>query len=104
MRREEAVRLLGLCAQCEMALVRRDAVVVALLAQASRAAPEGIAASALAQAATMVRGSDVIGDSADARAARKAVQALTRIATQEAQAVAMSDAVPGGPRGQTGSD
>ena len=55
MRRDEAIRLLGLCAQCEMALVRRDAVVVALLAQASRAATEGIAATALAHAANMAR-------------------------------------------------
>jgi hypothetical protein len=94
MRREEAIRLLALCAQCEMALVRRDAVVVALLAQASRAAPEGIAATALAHAANMARASDLLGEAGDARAARKAVQALTRIATQEAQAAALSEQDP----------
>lgn len=91
MRRDEAIRLLGLCAQCEMALVRRDAVVVALLAQASRAAPEGIPARALAHAANMARTSDLLGDTGEARAARKAVQALNRIATQEAQAAALTE-------------
>ncbi len=84
--------------------MRRDPVAVALLAQAARAAPDGIAADALSRAAAIARETDLSGSSVDANAARKAVQALTRVASQEAQAAALGEGdVPGGARGQGGS-
>ena len=87
-----------------MALVRRDQVAGPLLAQAARAAPEGLAADVLTRAAGMAREIDLTGDDYDANAARKAVQALNRIASQEAQAAALSASLPGRAGGQGGSD
>lgn len=76
---EEAVRLCAALAQCEIALVRRDAVAPALLAQAARHA-EGLAPGPLvAEAARLARAA--AGDAGpEADAARKAVQALCRAA------------------------
>jgi hypothetical protein len=82
----ELVRLTASLAQCEMALVRRDPVAGALLAQAARHAsglPSGPAAEA---AAALARACDAAGDSAEAAAARKVVQALVRSALIEAEA------------------
>lgn len=92
MTRREGVRLLGLCAQCEMALVRRDAVAGPLLAQAIRAAGAGLAADALSAAAGLVRGLDLSDRGPGVEATRKVAQALTRIATQEAQAAILRGA------------
>jgi hypothetical protein len=82
----DALRLVGLTAQCEMALVRRDAVAPALLAHAARAAeglPEGLW---LDEAARIARTVDLAADRPEARAARKVAQALVRLAAQTAQA------------------
>jgi hypothetical protein len=82
----ELVRLTASLAQCEMALVRRDPVAGALLAQAARHAsglPSGPAAEA---AAALARACDPAGDSAEAAAVRKVVQALVRSALIEAEA------------------
>lgn len=80
MTRGEAVRLCAALAQCEIALVRRDPVAPALLAQAARHAeglPPGEAVAAAARLAREVRGDP---GSPEAAAARKAVQALCRSA------------------------
>lgn len=82
----DAVRLVAVLSQCEIALVRRDAVAAALLAQAARHAegrPEG---PLVAAAAALARGTRVTAAAGDARAVRKAVQALCRAALQAAQA------------------
>jgi hypothetical protein len=80
--RGDLVRLAAALAQCEMALVRRDPVAGALLAQAARHA-EGLEhGEALAAAADLARASDPAGD----RAARKVVQALVRSALIDADA------------------
>ena len=82
----DLVRLATSLAQCEMALVRRDSVAAALLAQAARHAeglPSGPAAAAGAE---LARASDPAGDSAEAVAARKVIQALVRSALIEAEA------------------
>jgi hypothetical protein len=82
----DAVRLVGLAAQCEMALVRRDAVAPALLSQAARAG-EGLPGGAwLATAAEIARAVDLGAERAECLAARKVVQALVRLAAQAAQA------------------
>lgn len=82
----DAVRVVAVLAQCEIALVRRDPVATALLAQAARHAegrPEG---ELVAAAARLARAADLTAPSGDARAARKVVQALCRGALQRAQA------------------
>lgn len=81
-----AVRLAALCAQAEIALVRRDPVAAALLAQAARAA-EGLApAEELAAAAALARRVDLTERAPASAACRKVVQALCRTALQSAQA------------------
>lgn len=82
----EAVRIAGLCAQAEIALVRRDPVSAALLAQAARAADGLPGGDLLALAASTARTVDVTDRAPGPAACRKAVQALCRIAAQEAQA------------------
>ncbi len=84
--RGDQVRLLATLAQCEMALVRRDAVAVALLAQARRMA-EGLPADPLvAAAADLSRTTDLSQPTPAARAARKVAQALCRAALNETEA------------------
>lgn len=88
----DAVRVVAALAQCEIALVRRDPVAAALLAQAARHAegrPEG---PLVAAAAALARAADVTAAGGDARAARKAVQALCRAALQAAQAELLAGA------------
>lgn len=82
----DLVRLTASLAQCEMALVRRDAVAAALLAQAARHAeglPQG---PAVAAAARLARATDPAGRSDEGDAVRKATQALVRSALIEAEA------------------
>jgi hypothetical protein len=82
----DLVRLTASLAQCEMALVRRDPVAAALLAQAARHAeglPQG---PAVAAAARLARAADPAGRSDEGDAARKATQALVRAALIEAEA------------------
>ncbi|MEQ8834408.1 MAG: hypothetical protein RIB67_08165 [Miltoncostaeaceae bacterium] len=82
----DEVRLLAALAQCEMALVRRDPVAAALLAQAARHA-EGLPAGELvATASALVRAAGVHGDEPAERAARKVAQALCRTALQTSEA------------------
>lgn len=82
----EAVRLTALCAQVEMALVRRDAVAGPLLAQAARAAAGTEAAAVLEGALELVRTGAPADRTAPGSARRKAAQALVRAAAQRAQA------------------
>ncbi|HSJ73738.1 MAG TPA: hypothetical protein VK904_05425 [Miltoncostaeaceae bacterium] len=82
----DLVRLAASLAQCEMALVRRDPVATALLAQAARHAEDMPCGPAAAAAAALARASDPAGDSPEAAAARKVVQALVRSALIEAEA------------------
>lgn len=80
MTRGDAVRLCAALAQCEIALVRRDPVAPALLAQAARHA-DGLPPSPyVAEAARLARSVAVDADGPAAAAARKAVQALCRAA------------------------
>ena len=84
--RGDLVRLAASLAQCEMALVRRDPVAAALVAQAARHA-EGMPSRAAATAAArLARAADPAGSSPDGAAARKVVQALVRCAAIEAEA------------------
>jgi hypothetical protein len=73
----DEVRLAAVLAQCEMALVRHDAVAGPLLAQAARHADGMAGGPAAAGAAALSR---ACGDDP---AARKVVQALTRAAVVE---------------------
>ena len=76
----DALRVITLAAQAEMALVRRDAVAGPLLAQAARAA-EGMTSGPLLEcAAQMVR------QAPEREAVRQAALSLCRMALQEAQA------------------
>ena len=79
--------MIALVSQCEMALVRRDAVAGPLLAQAARAAGGLAGGRCLEVAARIVREVEL----AEHPAARKVAQALTRIALQEAQAAVLRD-------------
>lgn len=82
----EATRVLGLVSQVEMALVRRDAAAAALLAQAARAG-DGLSVSGyLAEATRIARSTDL----AEHHDVRKLVQALVRVAAQEAQAALLA--------------
>jgi len=76
----DALRVVTLTAQAEMALVRRDAVAAALLSQAARAADGMPAGPLLAEAAAMVRGEP------GREAIRQAALSLCRMALQDAQA------------------
>jgi len=76
----DALRVVTLAAQAEMALVRRDAVAGPLLSQAERAAEGMPAGPLLAEAAAMVRGEP------DSEAMRQAALSLCRMALQDAQA------------------
>ena len=76
----DALRVVTLAAQAEMALVRRDAVAGPLLAQAARAADGTPAGPLLEQGAALVRREP------DREAIRQAALSLCRMALQEAQA------------------
>lgn len=76
----DAVRLLVALAQCEITLVRRDAVAGPLLSQAARAADALPAGPLVAAAAGLMRAP------APSVPARKAAQALCRAAIQSVQA------------------
>jgi hypothetical protein len=82
----DLVRLVASLAQCEIALVRRDAVAAALVAQAARHADGMTSGPAAAAAARLARASDPAGTSREEAAARKVVQALVRSAAIEAEA------------------
>lgn len=86
MTREQALRILSLASQVEIALVRKDPVAGPLLAQAARAARGLSCAAHLEAAARLSRGSDPTKD----HALRKVLQALTRLAVQDAQAAALA--------------
>ncbi len=86
MTRDEALRILSLASQVEMALVRRDPVAGPLLAQAARAASGLSGGEHLKAAADLSREANLAID----YSARKVVQALTRLAVQEAQAAALT--------------
>lgn len=92
--RADLVRLHASLAQCEMALVRRDAVAAALLAQAARHAAGMPGAEWVEAAAGIVRAAGVGGDQPGERAARKVAQALCRCALQTTEA-ALVGAAPG---------
>lgn len=76
----DALRLVTLAAQAEMALVRRDQVAGPLLAQAARAA-DGTPAGPLLREAT-----DMVRRAPEREAVRQAALSLCRMALQEAQA------------------
>ena len=80
----QALRTIMFAAPAEMALVRRDAVAAALLAQAARAAADSPAEEPLREAATICRTLDLADVGPEASAARKVALALTRIALHEA--------------------
>lgn len=82
----DAVRLCAALAQCEIALVRRDAVAPALLSQAARHAGGLGPAALLGAAATLARALDPAGDAPGQVAGRKVVQALCRAAVCEVEA------------------
>jgi hypothetical protein len=84
---DEAVRLSAALAQCEIALVRRDPVASALLAQAGRHADGLEVGELVATAARMARELEHAGRGPEQDAARKAVQALCRAAVCEVDAV-----------------
>jgi hypothetical protein len=95
----DLARLHAALAQCEMALVRRDNVAAALLAQAVRHA-EGLPGGDLvAAAAQLVRAVGVDGSEPAERAARKVAQALCRSALQTTEA-----ALIGAASGNLGSE
>ena len=88
----EATRLLAALSRAEIALVQRDPVATPLLAQAARDA-EGLAPGpALAAAARMARAADISGVAPVDAAVRKVVQALCRVAQQDATAVLLRGA------------
>ena len=84
--RGDLVRLAASLAQCEIALVRRDPVAPALVAQAARHAEGMPSGAAAAAAARLARAADPAGTSPEAAAGRKVVQALVRCAAIEAEA------------------
>lgn len=89
----EGVRLCAALAQCEIALVRRDAVAPALLAQAARHAAGLGPAALVAEAAALARALDPGGDDHAQRAGRKVVQALCRAAVLQAEESLLSGTV-----------
>lgn len=80
------LRVVTLAAQAEMALVRRDDVAGALLAQAARAA-EGMPCGPVLSAAA-----DAVRSGGDDEAVRRAALSLCRIGLQEAQVGALGAA------------
>jgi len=86
---DEALRIVGLASQAEIALVRRDGVAGPLLAQAARAAAGRAGGEALASAARLARAVDISSRDEGPAACRKVVQALCRLALQEAQAAVL---------------
>jgi hypothetical protein len=82
----EALRVAGWVAQCEIALVRRDPVAGALLAQAARAADGLPPGPALAAAARLARTTDLADRAPGPAACRKVAQALCRVAAQRSGA------------------
>jgi hypothetical protein len=76
----DTVRLAAALAQCEIALVRRDPVAGALLAQAARHADGLDGGDMVAAAARLARASGGAEAGPEDAAARKAVQALCRAA------------------------
>jgi hypothetical protein len=88
----EAVRLVAALARVEIALVQRDRVAAALLAQAARDAEGLPPGAALAAAARMARAVDFSDRSPGAVAIRKVVQALCRAAAQDAEAALLRGA------------
>jgi hypothetical protein len=80
----DALRVIALAAQAEMALVRRDDVAGPLLAQAARAAEGTSAAQVLDEAATLVRVAP------EREAVRQAALSLCRMGLHEAEAVALA--------------
>lgn len=89
MTRSEAVRLVAQIAQCEIALVRRDAVAGPLLSQAARAAEGREPSELLVTAAALAREQGAGASEAGAHARHKVIQALTRMAAQQAQSAAL---------------
>ncbi len=90
----DAVRLCAALAQCEIALVRRDPVAAALLAQAARHA-DGLGPGALLGAAAgLARTLDLSSTDSLQAAGRKVVQALCRAAVCEAEACVLGSGVP----------
>ena len=82
----EAVRLLAALSRAEIALVQQDRVATALLAQAARDADGLAPGPAVAAAARMARAVDLSGHAPANAATRKVVQALCRVAQQDATA------------------
>ena len=82
----DALRVVTLAAQAEMALVRRDAVAGPLLAQASRAAEGTPAERPLQEAARLVRAAP------EREAVRQAALSLTRMGLHEAEAAVIEAA------------
>jgi hypothetical protein len=90
--RSDAVRLCAALAQCEIALVRRDPVAAALLAQAARHA-DGLGPGPLVHAAAaLARRLDPAAAGPEQAAGRKVVQALCRAAACEAEAALLGSA------------
>ena len=87
----DALRVVGLASQAEMALVRRDAVAGALLAQAARAAEGTPAGPLLSEAARLERAEP------GREAVRQAALSLCRMGLQEAQADALGRPAGGVP-------
>ena len=83
--RADAIRVVALTAQAEMALVRRDEVSGALLAQAARAAEGTSAAAVLAEAGRLMRAAP------ERDAVRQAALSLCRMGLREAEAVALRE-------------
>lgn len=90
MRRADAIRLVAQIGQCEIALVRRDPVAGPLLSQAARAAAGLEPGEVLAFAARLARGHDPTSAEPAQRSRHKVIQALTRMAAQQAQSAALA--------------
>jgi hypothetical protein len=88
----DLVRLHAALAQCEIALVRRDAVAASLLAQAARHARGLDGAEMVSAAAHIARSATLEGSAPADRAARKVVQALCRAALQTTEAALLGAA------------
>lgn len=88
--RSDALRAVAQVAQCEIALVRRDPVAAALLAQAARAVAGLPCGDHLALAAEIARDHDPTATTPEARARHKALQAMVRHAAQATQDAALA--------------
>ena len=98
----EALRIAGWAAQAEIALVRRDPVAPALLAQAARAADGLPPGAALAAAARLARLADLADPAPGPAACRKVAQALCRLAPSRPGAAALLGPGGGGRGGSPG--